>query len=89
MFPASWQVTCSGVLEALVEAGCVIVATSNRAPWELSGQGSNEDLFARFQATLLSACEPFALSAAQDYRRRAAGPQVAKQSSLQLMWSLQ
>ena len=56
-------------MEALLEEGVVIVATSNRAPWELNRQGIHEDLFQHFVHRLLQATAPFELSSAQDYRR--------------------
>ena len=61
---------CSaGVMEALLEEGCIIVATSNRAPWDLNRHGLHEDLFGHFVQNLLQACQPYQLSAEQDYRR--------------------
>ena len=56
-------------MEALLEKGCIIVATSNRAPWELNRHGLHEDLFGHFVQNLLLSCEPFQLSAEKDYRR--------------------
>ena len=56
-------------MEALLEKGCIIVCTSNRAPWELNRHGLHEDLFGHFIQNLLQACEPFQLSAEKDYRR--------------------
>lgn len=56
-------------MEALIEEGCVIVATSNRAPWDLNRHGLHEDLFGHFVQNLLEACQPYQLSAEQDYRR--------------------
>lgn len=56
-------------MEALLEEGCVIVATSNRAPWDLNRHGLHEDLFGHFVQNLLEACQPYQLSAEQDYRR--------------------
>ena len=58
-----------GVMEALLEEGCIIVATSNRAPWDLNRHGLHEDLFGHFVQNLLGACQPYHLSAKQDYRR--------------------
>jgi chromosomal replication initiation ATPase DnaA len=58
-----------GVMEALLEEGCIIVATSNRAPWDLNRHGLHEDLFGHFVQNLLEACQPYQLSAEQDYRR--------------------
>ena len=59
----------AGVMEALLEEGCIIVATSNRAPWDLNRHGLHEDLFGHFVQNLLQACQPYQLSAVQDYRR--------------------
>lgn len=59
----------TGVMEALLEEGCVIVATSNRAPWDLNRQGLHEDLFQHFMQRLLQSCDVLPLSAQQDYRR--------------------
>ena len=56
-------------MEALLEEGCIIVATSNRAPWDLNRHGLHEDLFGHFVQNLLEACHPYQLSAEQDYRR--------------------
>ena len=56
-------------MEALLEEGCIIVATSNRAPWDLNRHGLHEDLFGHFVQNLLQACKPYQLSAEQDYRR--------------------
>ena len=56
-------------MEALLEEGCIIVATSNRAPWDLNRHGLHEDLFGHFVQNLLEACQPYQLSAEQDYRR--------------------
>lgn len=56
-------------MEALLEEGCIIVATSNRAPWDLNRHGLHEDLFGHFVQNLLEACRPYQLSAEQDYRR--------------------
>ncbi|KAL4438248.1 hypothetical protein ABPG77_010609 [Micractinium sp. CCAP 211/92] len=58
-----------GLLEALVAEGCVVVATSNRAPHELDSHGLNELMFSHFQETLLSACDVVPLNAGEDYRR--------------------
>ena len=52
-----------------MEEGCVVCATSNRAPWELSASGLHEDLFAHFLASLQNACRPVHLSSQYDYRR--------------------
>ena len=60
---------CTGLVEVLMEEGCVVCATSNRAPWELSASGLHEDLFAHFLASLQSACRPVLLSSQHDYRR--------------------
>lgn len=62
-------VALKGVMEALLEEGCIIVATSNRAPWDLNRHGLHEDLFGHFVQNLLQACQPYQLSAEQDYRR--------------------
>ncbi len=62
-------VVFAGVMEALLEEGCIIVATSNRAPWDLNRHGLHEDLFGHFVQNLLEACRPYQLSAEQDYRR--------------------
>lgn len=59
----------AGVVEGLIEKGCIIVATSNRAPWELNRHGLHEDLFGHFVENLLQTCQPFELSAEKDYRR--------------------
>jgi predicted ATPase len=56
--PATLQVTdvfsavaLKGLFEALVAEGCVVVATSNRAPWELPRHGLHEDMFSHFVDT--------------------------------------
>lgn len=63
-------------MEALLEEGCIIVATSNRAPWDFNRHGLHEALFSHFVARLLQACDVVELSAQQDYRRLLAGPEV-------------
>jgi predicted ATPase len=63
-------------MEALLEEGCVIVATSNRAPWDLNRHGLHEDLFSHFVQNLLEACDVVELSSQEDYRRLLAGPEV-------------
>eukprot|EP00884_Botryococcus_braunii_P008027 jgi/Botrbrau1/17225/Bobra.0621s0003.1 len=62
-------IALKGVMESLLEEGCVIVATSNRAPWDLNRQGLHEDLFEHFTQRLLQSCDVLPLSAEQDYRR--------------------
>ena len=52
-----------------MEEGCVVCATSNRAPWELSASGLHEDLFAHFLTSLQNACRPIHLTSEHDYRR--------------------
>jgi len=66
------------VMEALLEEGCIIVATSNRAPWDLNRHGLHEDLFGHFVQNLLEACRPYQLSAEQDYRRLLVPPPPAR-----------
>ena len=68
------MVVFAGVMEALLEEGCIIVATSNRAPWDLNRHGLHEDLFGHFVQNLLEACRPYQLSAEQDYRRLLVSP---------------
>ena len=63
-------------MEALLEEGVIIVATSNRAPWELNRQGIHEDLFQHFVQRLLHATAPYELSSEQDYRRVLSSQQV-------------
>ena len=53
-----------------------MVATSNRAPWQLNRFGLHEDLFTHFVDKLLQTCDPVQLSSQQDYRRLAPGPQA-------------
>ena len=53
-----------------------MVATSNRAPWQLNRFGLHEDLFTHFVDKLLQTCDPVELSSQQDYRRLAPGPQA-------------
>ena len=55
----------------------MVVATSNRAPWQLNRFGLHEDLFTHFVDKLLQACDPVELSSQQDYRRLAPGPQAS------------
>ncbi|KAK9864901.1 hypothetical protein WJX84_010909 [Apatococcus fuscideae] len=62
-------IALKGLVEVLMEEGCVVCATSNRAPWELSASGLHEDLFAHFLASLQNACRPVHLSSQYDYRR--------------------
>ncbi|KAK9816417.1 hypothetical protein WJX72_000026 [[Myrmecia] bisecta] len=62
-------VALKGVMEALLAKGCVIVATSNRAPGALNRQGLHEDLFHHSTQRLLQACDVLHLACDQDYRR--------------------
>ncbi|GFR49686.1 hypothetical protein Agub_g11835 [Astrephomene gubernaculifera] len=62
-------VALKGLIEALTSAGCVVVATSNRAPHELPRHGLHEDMWGHFVTTLLQRCSVYELSAAADYRR--------------------
>lgn len=66
-------VALKGLMEALIQEGCVVVATSNRAPWELNRHGLHEDLFDHFVSNLLASCDVVQLDAEQDYRRLIAG----------------
>lgn len=68
-------------MEALIEEGCVVVMTSNRAPWDLNRHGLHEDLFQHFVDRLLLHCEVCQLTADHDYRRLlAATPPVSPQA---------
>ncbi|KAL4857708.1 AFG1-like ATPase [Chlorella vulgaris] len=71
-----------GLVEALVAEGCVIVATSNRAPGELDRHGLHEHLFTHFVASLELACDVISLSSDQDYRRLLASDQAPLQPLL-------
>ncbi|EFN56377.1 hypothetical protein CHLNCDRAFT_22490, partial [Chlorella variabilis] len=62
-------VALKGLVEALLAEGCVVVATSNRAPWELDRHGLHEDLFEHFRASLQAACDVVCLDSGRDYRR--------------------
>lgn len=68
--------------------GAVIVATSNRPPWELQDHGLHEDLFGHFLTSLQAACEPLPLGGGTDYRRLIAGPQVCAGQTQGLVLSL-
>lgn len=91
--PHKWPAhgAAAGVFEALLEEGCVVVATSNRAPWQLNRFGLHEDLFTHFVDKLLQTCDPVELSSQQDYRRLAPGPQARSPSvcrhALLAVWS--
>jgi predicted ATPase len=61
-------IALKGVFEALMEAGTVLVCTSNSAPWDLNPHGVAEELFDEFSRSLLAAVDPVELSAARDYR---------------------
>lgn len=74
-----------GVLETLLRDGVALVATSNRAPWELNQQGLQEDLFLHFVSRLVDACDVVALGdGAVDYRQVRTS---ALCTSQQLAWS--
>ena len=60
-----------GVLETLFQQGTVLVATSNRAPWELNQAGLQEDLFLHFISKLVDACDAVPLTDGPDYRKLA------------------
>lgn len=57
----------AGIFEALMDSGIVVVATSNRAPWDLNNYGVHEAIFNRFKQRLLEACTPVCLETL-DYR---------------------
>jgi hypothetical protein len=59
-------------VEALLAEGCVVVATSNRAPRQLERHGLHEALFSHFVDSLEAACDVVALEGGRDYRRLAA-----------------
>ena len=67
----------AGVFEALIDSGTIIVATSNRAPWELNNFGVHETIFDHFKSRLLEACIAVDVSCA-DFRR---GHQVSPHHS--------
>ena len=50
-----------------MDSGILVVATSNRAPWELNNYGVHEAIFNRFKQRLLEACTPVCLETA-DFR---------------------
>ncbi len=56
--------------EAALEDGGSIVATSNRAPKELSPHGLHEAMFEHFIERLERGCDVVELSSPEDYRRR-------------------
>jgi predicted ATPase len=57
----------AGVFEALLDSGVLIVATSNRAPWDLNNYGVHEVIFNHFKQRLLESCTPVRLDTA-DFR---------------------
>ena len=70
-------VAAAGIFEALIDNGSIIVATSNRAPWELNNFGVHETIFDHFKSRLLEACIAVNVSCA-DFRR---GHQVGSHHS--------
>ncbi|GBF94229.1 hypothetical protein Rsub_06499 [Raphidocelis subcapitata] len=70
-------VALKALFEALTSEGCVVVATSNRAPHELPRHGLHEAMWEHFLASLLAGCDALRLSAAEDYRRRNLGGAAA------------
>ncbi|KXZ47776.1 hypothetical protein GPECTOR_33g658 [Gonium pectorale] len=62
-------VALKGLVEALSSSGCVLVATSNRAPLELPRHGLHEAMWGHFIETLLNRCTVYQLSSPADYRR--------------------
>lgn len=56
------------MFEALTDAGTVIVATSNRAPWDLNHFGVHEVIFDEFKRRLGEACSTINVSC-PDFRR--------------------
>jgi predicted ATPase len=55
--------------EAALQDGGTLVATSNRAPKELSPHGLHEAMFEHFVETLERGCDVVELSSPEDYRR--------------------
>lgn len=58
----------AGIFEALIDTGTVIVATSNRPPWELNHFGVHEAIFNQFKKRLQAACPAIEVSC-PDFRR--------------------
>lgn len=62
-------VALKALFEVIMDAGCVVVSTSNKAPTELSPHGLHEDMFTHFVESILQRCDLLNLSSEHDYRR--------------------
>nr|XP_024381671.1 AFG1-like ATPase isoform X2 [Physcomitrium patens] len=67
-------VALSGILVRLITRGAVIVATSNRAPWDLNKDGLQKELFAAFVNEIELHCRSMLVGTETDYRRVMATP---------------
>ena len=69
-----WYLQCiAGIFESLIDSGISVVATSNRAPWDLNLQGVHEAIFAHFKAKLMESCDSLSIEC-NDFRRQVCRP---------------
>ncbi|KAL9440062.1 hypothetical protein AB3S75_018844 [Citrus x aurantiifolia] len=62
-------VALSGIVSRLLSTGTVLVATSNRAPWDLNQDGMQREIFQKLVAKLEKHCEIIPIGSEIDYRR--------------------
>ncbi|KAH9760717.1 AFG1-like ATPase family protein [Citrus sinensis] len=62
-------VALSGIVSRLLSTGTVLVATSNRAPWDLNQDGMQREIFQKLVAKLEKHCEIIPIGSEVDYRR--------------------
>ncbi|KAG0609370.1 hypothetical protein M758_8G179400 [Ceratodon purpureus] len=79
-------VALAGILGRLLTRGAVIVATSNRAPWDLNKDGLQKELFAVFVNEVEHHCRSMLVGTETDYRRIMATPLKGEQ--IHYFWPL-
>ncbi|EPS59905.1 hypothetical protein M569_14898, partial [Genlisea aurea] len=62
-------VALSGIVSRLLNTGTVLVATSNRAPWDLNQDGMQKEIFQELLARLEDHCKNVLIGSEIDYRR--------------------
>ncbi|KAJ4707911.1 lactation elevated protein 1-like [Melia azedarach] len=62
-------VALSGIVSRLLSTGTVLVATSNRAPWDLNQDGMQREIFQKLVAKLEEHCGMILIGSEIDYRR--------------------
>ncbi|KAJ7561739.1 hypothetical protein O6H91_03G039300 [Diphasiastrum complanatum] len=81
-------VAVAKILARLLERGTVIVATSNRAPYDLNKDGMQKELFEKFLQQLEKQCLLMLVGVEKDYRRVLAQSALKQQKERHYFWPL-